>query len=326
MKKILASFLCIAIISSAFVGCQSQSTASPSADYPKKEIELTCPYSPGGGSDIFARTFAEACTKVGGVPKNVMVVNKAGGSGAVGNAYVYGKKGDDYSLVTMVGGQMMTAMVNKSDVQADMLTPIACMALDEFTLAINTGRYESLDAFIAAAKEKPGQITVAGSGMASDKQLCTELMNQYLGLELKYVSFDSGGEVLSAMIGGHVDAGICGPSEIVSQIEAGQVTCLATFSPERLSGIEAPTFKELGYPDMVFQMFRSIAGPPDMPPELVAYWEEVCKKISESEEWQKGYCEKNGLTNKYLNSQDLKKYWETELERYKEIWTSVGLM
>lgn len=295
-------------------------------DYPKKEIELTCPYSPGGGSDVFARTFAEMASSVGGVPKSLMVVNKPGGSGAVGNSYIYNKKGDDYALVTMVGGQMMTAMVNKSDIQANMLTPIANMALDEFTLSIKSDRFESLDDFIQQAKDNPGTITVAGSGKASDKQLCMELMNKYLGLELKYVSFDSGGEVLSNMLGGHVDAGICGPSEIVSQIEAGTVTALATFSPEPLEGIAAPTFTELGYPKLVFQMFRSIAGPPDMPPELVQYWSDVCQKICDSDEWQKNYCEKNQLTNYYIGHEELLDYWNKELELYKEVWTDVGLM
>ena len=305
---------------------ESAQVSSEYASYPEKEIELTCPYSAGGGSDVFARTFAEMAQSVGGVSKNVMVVNKPGGSGAVGNSYIYNKKGDDYALCTMVGGQMMTAMVNNSEVQANMLTPIANLALDEFTLSIKTGRFEDLDDFIEQAKDPNNAITVAGSGMASDKQLCMELLNKYLGLSLKYVSFDSGGEVLSAMLGGHVDAGICGPSEIVSQIEAGNVTTLATFSPEPLEGIDAPTFTELGYPECTFQMFRSIAGPPDMPEELVKYWEEVCRKICESDEWQTNYCDANMLTNQFIGSDELLDYWNSELEGYKTVWRDVGLI
>ena len=312
--------------SAAEGGEETGEVSSAYGDYPEKEIELTCPYSAGGGSDVFARTFAEMAQSVGGVPKNIMVVNKPGGSGAVGNSYIYNKKGDDYALCTMVGGQMMTAMVNNSEVQANMLTPIANLALDEFTLSIKTGRFEDLDDFIEKAKDPNNGITVAGSGMASDKQLCMELLNKYLGLSLKYVSFDSGGEVLSAMLGGHVDAGICGPSEIVAQIEAGNVTTLATFSPEPLEGIDAPTFTELGYPECTFQMFRSLAGPPDMPEELVKYWEEVCRKICESDEWQTNYCDANMLTNQFIGSDELLDYWNSELEGYKTVWRDVGLI
>ena len=63
-----------------------------------------------------------------------------------------------------------------------------------------------------------------------------------------------------------------------------------------------------------------------MPEELVKYWEEVCRKICESEEWQKNYCEANMLTNKFIGSDELLDYWNSELEGYRVIWKDVGLI
>lgn len=330
MKKWFVLGLTLLMAVSLLAGCGSQQKASdkPAAFTPSKNTEFVVPYAAGGGSDLYARILVDIMQKNKLVNEAVMVVNKAGGAGAVGDAYTFSKKGDNHTITTFVSGQMTSSLMNKTAVTYDKLTPIANLALDEYLLGIMADGYKSFDDFLAAAKAAPETITIGGSGKGTEDELCVGLLAKYTGTKFKYVAFSSSGEVMSAMLGGHIKAGIYNPNECNTQIEAGKVKTIGAFGTKRVAGVfkDTPTFTELGYKDVVFQQFRGIAGPPNMSPEAVKFWVEVFRKATQTEQWKKDYLAKNGLTEHFLEPAEFKKFMDGENKKYADILKDIGAL
>lgn len=346
MKKGLMVFLALLLVLSvSLIGCGQQKTptttapaksaepakapepAKAAAWVPDKPIELVVPYSAGGGSDIYARVIADIAQKNKFSPQPIMVNDKPGGNGQVGNVYVYSKKGDKYTLITYVSGQDMSAIAEKAEVDSTKLTPIANVALDEYTIGVSAdSKYKTINDLVDASKAAPDTITVGGSGKGNEDETCVGLLSKFSGAKFKYVSFNGSGDVMAAMLGGHIQAGIFNPNEILSQLDGGKAKVLAVYGTKRLGGSlkDVPTFGEAGYKDLVFQQYRGIAAPPGIPEEVIKFYEDMFKKITDSNEWKTQYWEKNLLTNHYLNSADFKKFQESEKKKYTEIFKDLG--
>ncbi|MHC1758346.1 MAG: Bug family tripartite tricarboxylate transporter substrate binding protein [Negativicutes bacterium] len=327
MKKSLMAGLVAVLLVTLLVGCGSQQKAAdkPKTFTPEKNFELVVPYAAGGGSDLYARFMAEILQKNKFVPTPVMVFNKPGGGGSVGDIYTSGKKGDSYTISTYVSGQMTSSLFNNTPITYDKLTPIANLALDEFLLGVLAGEYKSFDEMLKAAKENPNTITIGGSGKGTEDELCVGLLSKYAGAKFKYVSFNSSGEVMSALLGKHIKAGIFNPNECISQIEAGKVSTIGGFGTKRLNGLfkNTPTFGELGFKEAVFQQFRGIVGPPGMPDAVVKFWAEALKKVTQTEQWKKDYIAKNGLTENFQEPAEFKKFLEGENKKYSLILNDI---
>lgn len=331
MKK----WICLAVLgifaAGLAAGCGSAPKSEPAAKAwaPTKEIEFVVPSAPGGGSDLNARVINDYSQKLKLSPKSFMVVNKPGGSGAVSFSYVYSKKGDPHVWMVLHSGQVMSAIVNKSPVKADMLTYIGVVAFDDLLLGINKdGKFKDIKDVIKAAKEQPDAVKIGGSQRGNSDHLSFEMFNKYLGAKAKYVQFNSSGEVMSALLGGHIDVGIFNPSECEGQVKAGKVVPVATFAKQRIGGTfkDAPTFIELGYKDVQLSEVRAISAPPDIPAEAVKFYEDMLKKMTETEDWKKNYIEKNAMTPAYMNAADTKKFFNEQSVLYEKMFKEVGVI
>ena len=314
-------------------GCGSQSapkTEQAKAGWvPTKEIEFVVPSAPGGGSDLNARVIGEYSQKFKLSPKSFMVVNKPGGSGAVSFSYVYGKKGDAHTWMVLHSGQVMSAIVNKAAVKADMLTYIGVVAFDDLLLGVNKdGKFKDVQSLIKEAKEKPNTVKIGGSQRGNSDHLAFEMLNKYTGAKATYVQFNSSGEVMAALLGGHIDVGVFNPSECIGQVKADKVVPLVTYAKQRIPGMwdKMPTFGEIGYKEIQLTEVRAISGPPDMPAEAVKFYEDMLKKMTDTDEWKKEYIEKNAMTPAYMNAADTKKFFNEQSILYEKVFKEVGVI
>jgi len=118
------------------------------------------------------------------------------------------------------------------------------------------------------------------------------------------VPFGSDGEVLSALLGGHVDLQFGNPAEILGQVAAGELVPLAVSSSVRSALLpDVPTFTELGI-DVELTMTRGVIMPKDVPAEVVDFWEDVLRQVTETDEWQVDYVERNGMVPTFLDSEE----------------------
>lgn len=326
MKKHLSLTLLMVLVVSLVAGCSTSGGNSDGPFAPSRDVEFVVPYGAGGGSDLYARISSDIIQKNSLVGKPMMVVNKPGGAGAVGDAYTFTKKGSGEVITTYVSAQITGPLMNNTEVTYKDLTPIANLAMDEYTIGVlSNSAFTTLDAFLAEAATAPGAITVGGSGKGTEDELVTGLLAKYAGVQFEYVSFNSSAEVMSAMLGGHIDSGIYNPNECISQVNAGEVTVLAAFGPERISMFpDVKTFKEQGLEDVVFQQFRGIFGPPEMPAGAVEFWADVFKKVTESDQWKTEYLQANGLTSKYMAGDEYKTFLDGEAVKYEEILKDIG--
>lgn len=332
MKKVFSLVITAVLTASILGGCGTKPTSSEQVkkDWaPDKEIEFVVPSSAGGGSDLNARTISDIAFKNKFSPKNFMIINQGGGSGAVAFSNVASKKASSTTLMVLHSGQVMGSYVNNWDVKAEQLTYIGVVAFDDLTLCVKKdSKYTDIKSLLSAIKEKPESIKIGGAQRGNSDHLSYLLLNKYTNSQFTYVQFNSSGDVMSAMLGGHVDVGIFNPSECMGQIQAGKVVPIATFSAERLTGTfkDVPTFSELGYKDIQLREVRAIAGPPDMPAEAVKFYEDMLKKVTDTEEWKKNYVEKNLLTPQYMNAAETKKFFTEQIDLYKAAFKEVGVL
>lgn len=348
MKKFIALLLALTMLA-ALTACGSKTepakapettaapakteeTAAPATEAPSftlpGDVEYVVPFSAGGGSDLYSRTAANIMTEnnlLGG--RAVTVTNKPGGGGSVGDAYTVTKKGDGTTITAYVSAQITSPITKGTGITWDQLTPICNLALDEYTIGVAaTAEYKTVEEFIAYAKAHPGEITVGGSGVGTEDNLVTGLIEMYCDVDLEYIPYDSSGEVMTGVLGGHLCAGIFNPNEAISQYQAGEVLLLGAFGPERISVLpDVPTFTELGYDKVQFQQFRGVFGAPNMDPAAVDYWVNVYSQVVEDPDWTEGYLAKNGLTGSFIYGDEFRTFLEGESAKYQAVLENLGL-
>src|SRR5690606_35747153 len=160
------------------------------------------------------------------------------------------------------------------------------------------------EALLAAVKANPDKVTIGGSQRGNTDHLAFEMMNKYMGTKFSYVQFNSSGEAMTALLGGHIDAGIFNPSECIGQIQSGDVAPVAAFGEKRLDGVfnDVKTMGEHGYKDVVVTEVRALSGAPGMSAEAIAFYDQMVKKVTETDKWKNDYIAKNYLTANYMTA------------------------
>ena len=304
------------IIGLVMLSGSAESEAATGGWVPSKPVEFVVQAAPGGGSDIMARTIASLVEAEKLSPVPFVVVNKPGGGSVVGTTYVAQQKGNPLVLATYHSGNLVAPITAGVDVAtAKNLTVLAAIAIDEQLLVVKTDSpFKSAKDIVAEAKKRPGAITVAGTATGQDDQICNRLFERAADIKLRYVPFNSGGEAMTALLGGHVELIWANPSEFAPQLDAKQVRLLAVAKEERLPYMASvPTFKEQGY-NFTWKMFRSVVAPAGIPREAIAYYETTFKKMSESSRWKEEYIKKYMLTSFWMGHQEATKF-VAELEQ-----------
>jgi putative tricarboxylic transport membrane protein len=296
------------------------SPLSLSQKYPSRNVEVVVPYAPGGGTDNLMRMITGIIDENKWSPVPLTVNNRAGGSGAVGFNYLINKKGDAHVVAgatpMIVSGKIEGRLPGN---HRDVMTILMIVAIDELMLSVRSeSPYKTIEDFVKAARAKPGGLTVGGTATLTEDHIFTYLFEKAANIQVKYVPFNSGGEVTTALMGGHIDAAVENPNEIVAQIEAGKAKNLAVASRQRLKDApDVPTFAEKGYP-FYWEQMRGVVGPANMPPEALKWWVDTLKKVTETKKWQEQYIKRNLLTPTQWTGEEANKYLDSLHAKYEE--------
>jgi putative tricarboxylic transport membrane protein len=300
--------------------------AAAQAKYPTKTVEIVVPYGAGGGTDNLMRMIVGIIDENKWSPMPMNVVNRPGGSGAVGYTYLIGKKGDSHVVAGatpyVVSGKIEGRLPGN---HRDAMTILMVVAIDELMLSVRAdSKYQSIDEFVRAAREKPGQLTIGGTNTNSEDHIFTYLLEQAAKIKVKYVPFNSGGEVTTALMGGHVDAAVENPNEIVAQVEAKKAKNLAVAARKRLADAgDVPTFAERGY-EFYWEQYRGVVGPADMTPEAVTWWQDALRKVTETPKWKEQYIKRNLLTPVAWTGEEANKYLDSLNGKYEKALLDLG--
>jgi putative tricarboxylic transport membrane protein len=269
-------------------------------DYPAEDITYVVAAGVGGGSDILARTLAKVIDEKDLLPVQILVENRTGGSGAIGYTYLDGQSGNPYFLGGVGVSFFTTPLLGKMPISFRDFTPLAAIARSPYIFAV---RADSPVQTLEDLKTTEG-LTIGSVGAVADPSLLAHLTNKQLGTSIKVVPYDGEGEVLAAILGGHLDLLYGNPNEILEQVNAGTLRPIAVTSTERMTSLpDVPTFQELGY-DISHTQLRGIIMPGEVPPEAVAYWEGILKEVAESPEWKAEYIDRFNEVPIFLNSEE----------------------
>ncbi len=232
-------------------------------DFPSRALTIICPFSSGGGTDLFARGLARAAEPILG--QTVLVNNITGGGGAVGHAAGLLARPDGYTITAITFELVslpLQGLVPFKHTDFDLLMRVN---MDPAALTVRADcPANTVEEFIAWAREKGG-VQIGNSGPGSVWHMAAAMMADELGLPATHVPYGGAAPAVTSLVGGHIDAVAVSPGEVRVQRDAGLVKILAVMSTERLAlAPDAPTFRELGH-DLVFGTWRGLAVPKETP-------------------------------------------------------------
>ena len=292
------------------------------AAYPDRDISMIIPFGPGGGSDVLARTIANVISEMKVVPVKILPENRPGGSGAVGYTAVARQKGSPYTIATVSVSFFTTPLQGGSPVSYRDFTPLAAIAQSPYILVVPANsEYKTLDDL-----KKTKRLTTGTVGVVSDAALLARMTSKALGVQIDAVPFDGEGEVMAALLGGHVNIAYFNPSEVLPQIQAGTLRALAVSASGRVPVLkDVPTFTELGH-QIVHTQIRGLVMPKDVPAEVVTYWEGVLRKVAESDQWRKQYIDRFHDVPRFLDSKTFGEAIAETSNRYEAMMKELGII
>ena len=271
--------------------------------YPSRPIEFNVHTSPGGGTDLFARTVTEILIKEKAFPQPIIVSNRPGGSGVIAFNHVKGKRGDPHVVLTMATGSFLTATVRKElDLGLEHFTPLVSFAVDPQVIAVSVdSKFKTVKELIDAGKSEPNVITASITSATGTARLLLYIIERETGAKFKYVSFKSGSEATTAVAGGHTQFTPENLSEMLGLVEGKKLKVLAVTGDKRLPAVpDAPTMKELGY-KVVVGTGRGFVMPADMPKNAHAAMEAALKRVYDSAAW-KEFAKRNNFEDNWQGS------------------------
>ncbi|HLV82235.1 MAG TPA: tripartite tricarboxylate transporter substrate-binding protein [Devosia sp.] len=293
------------------------------------QVNVMLPANPGGGWDGTGRQAMQAMIDAGIYSGGVNFTNTGGAGGTIGLAEFKNSQSGKADALAIFGAITVGAIdMNKSPISLADFRPVARLTTEYDVIAVKADSpYQTLAEFVAALKADPGATAVGGGSAGGVDQIALALLAQAGDVpvnDLNYIPQASGAETVTGIINGTLVAGFSGVSEFAQFAEQGRIRILGVTSPERLAGIDAPTFKEAGY-DVEVGNWRGVLGSPNMPDDNYALWVENFKKLNESEQWHK-VLETQGWAQNYLGGAEFGQFIADETVRIGAVLKDVGLV
>ncbi|MED1565609.1 tripartite tricarboxylate transporter substrate binding protein [Bacillus paramycoides] len=323
MKKRL--LLCIWIMTGVIAGCSSEKPQTNKVNI--DEVEIVAPNVPGAGWDLTARAMQKALTEEKIFTKPITVTNKVGGSGDVGWKYTKQKGGHVLAINSSL--LITNNLLGHSKLTYKDFTPLATLASDwEVVVVSKDSNIENANQLMEQLKQdkKSFKIGVA-PGLGNDDHLSFVQVSKAFGInpaELEFFVYENKEKIINALTNKQINAATMTLSEAEKQYKADKIKILAVSSEKRLDRLpEIPTWKEQGI-DVVFQHWKGIMGPKDMTEEEIAYWDDVIKRMAQSDTW-KGILRGKGWESFYKGSVETRVFLEENVLEYGGMMRESGM-
>lgn len=323
MKKI--TLILLALILAAGMLFASGGTE---AKFPSKPISIVCPWSAGGGTDRTARFVAEQLSQKLGQPVNV--VNKTGGSGAVGHGEGAAAAPDGYTITNLTFEINILKYLGYANLTPEDYIPLIQFNEDSASVIVSgTSPYKTINDLMADIKAKPeGTFQFSGSTIASAWDLPRIRMLIKAGIDpqkVKYIPTQGAAPAITELLGGHVDVLTCSYPEAAGQIEAKALRAIAIMAETRNPSFpDVPTLKEQGI-DVVGGTWRGFAVPLKTPDAAVQVLTKALKEVTDMQEF-KDFMSKAGFGVKVRVGKEFGDFMIAEYKGLKEVMEKAGYL
>jgi tripartite-type tricarboxylate transporter receptor subunit TctC len=326
MKCICAALL--ALVGTCLgVAAPAVAQTSPQT-WPTKPVRIVNTFAPGGAAEFLARTIADGMTRAFGQP--FYVETRSGAGGQIGVQMVLASPPDGYNFViTNVSLLVLTPIGNPKlgyDPLRD-LSNIAYIAGSPLVVAVNpaTG-IKTLDDFISYAKKGGKPLTYSSSGLGSSGHLFAETFARNAGIKVEHVPYKGAAQGLMDLVGGHITFSAQTIASSAALLRGGSLAAIAITANERMPDFpDVPTFKELGYPDVVHTTWFSLSGPAALPADIVLKVNrEIVKTMARPDVQQR--LRQEGFVSEPFSPDEFRKLIEAETVRWRPALERAGLI
>ena len=298
---------------------------------PQKNVEIIANSAPGGSNDKTARTLEHVFNSNKLVSSSLTVVNKAGGAGSLGFAYLSQHPGDPHYLVIAGDGLLSNHVLGVSKLTHSDFTPVALLFNDYALVAVRTeSPIKTGREFAERLRKSPQTLSIGfANAFGSTRHISLALLMKAAGgnaRDLKVVVFKGSAEAITAMLGGHLDAVVIGATNATIHVASGRMRILGIAAPQRLGEAlgNAPTWREQGV-DLVAGSWRGIMGAKGITAPQVAYWEQALQKASATPDW-KADLDRNYWTSDFKPAHAFAKELEKDYAEMRTVLTDAGLV
>jgi len=311
MKKTTLLTLCAA-------GVLAAGTAH--AEYPDHPIDVIVAFSPGGGTDVAARTIEPFIEKYLGA--ELTIVNKPGAGGEIGFTTLATAKPDGYTIGFInIPAMLAYSYERKTQYSRESFTPIANLVSDPGIFAVRAdSQFKTVKDLVEYGKANPKAIPIGTSGsVGSSEHLAIKTVEALTGASFNHVPFGSTSPLRTALLGGHIPVAAFNLSEGIQFMEEGQIRVLGVMADKRSPmAPDLPTFKEQGV-DVVTGSSRGIAGPAGLPADIVAKLSEAIRKAEEDPEYV-AKAKAADVPLNYIAADEYAKFLENTDKALAEAW------
>jgi tripartite-type tricarboxylate transporter receptor subunit TctC len=258
-------FIAVAAINLSLATITSAQTQS--TDWPTRTIKMIVPFGPGSTPDILARLVADKMSQ--NLKQSVIVENRAGAGGNIGTQAAAKAPPDGYTIGVSITGPLVNNTVLYSKLGYDPFkefAPITLAAIQPNILAVSTTLgVNTAQELVALLKKNPGKYNYASVGNGTVAHLSMELIKNKSGTYIVHIPYASSPAAVTSMLTGDTQMASLAPSAIMPQVAAGKLKALAVSTAQRYPGLDLPTFKEVGIPDVEATAWIGIVVPMAVP-------------------------------------------------------------
>ena len=310
------------------IGCAFMASVFAHAQtYPDRSLSIVVPFTPGGVSDITARPLAIGLSADLG--QSVIIENKGGAGGAIGMAAAAKAKPDGHTLLMALPSMITIPISDRisgraSTFQMNQFRPIARLTADPTVLAVRADSpWNNLGDFVREARRNPGKVSYSSSGIYGTTHVAMEILANSANIKLLHVPFTGGGQQVSALLSGQVQATMQTPGAIAPHLAAGKLKVLGALSAERVPSMpQVPTTKEQGF-DGEFYLWTGLFVPTGTPDAVINRLRESVKKAAAHPSFLQSM---NTLNTpiQFLDAGEFANFLVADTRRFEDVLTKMG--
>ena len=296
----------------------------------RAKLTLIAPAAAGGGWDLVARESQQAL-RSDGIVNNVQVVNVPGAAGTIGLSQLSRLDGDPTTM--MVTGTVMLGGIIRNDSPVDLstMTPVARLAEDFEVITVQADSpFQTIDDFLQAWRADPAALPIGGGSAGGIDHMVAAQLALAAGVdpaEIRYAAYAGGGELTINLLStapGTPSVGISGYNDFRDLLIEGRLRPLMVVAPQRLEGLEAPTAREAGYPEVDLVNWRGYVGPPGLDAGEQQELIDIVTEMVATEQWRSAI-DRNRWDESFLTGDEFGAFLRTEQERIATILRDLGL-
>ncbi|MBD8891163.1 Bug family tripartite tricarboxylate transporter substrate binding protein [Roseibium litorale] len=320
------------LLAAAVLGVSALSASA--ADFMPENPECVAPANPGGGWDFTCRQVGKTLQDLKLIDKTMQVSNLAGGGGGAAYAYVVSKRDSDNDLIVAASSATATRLAQGAypGNTQDQVRWVASVGADYGVIAVAANSpIQTLPELLEKMKNDPNSVSVAGgSAVGGWDHLKVLIAAKAAGVEdvrkVKYIAFDGGGEAVTQLLAGSVDAFTGDISEAKGFVDAGDIRVIAVLAPERLEGefSKFPTAREQGV-EAIGANWRGFYAPGKMSDDAYNGWVSKIGTLYASDEW-KQVMAANGLAPLSLQGAEFQDFVAKSVQQIQDISREIGII